>query len=110
MVISHRAYQQNKTGENWLDLKKRVEAFDNYRMKTITYDKQYTDRWFPGYWRFCNWLTGDFSNAAYYADWPTRKREVLRKGVKSMGMGFGDSFGQSFIREPLTLDFSKEQN
>ena len=92
----------------WLDLKKRVEAFDNYRMKIITYDKQYTDRWFPGYWRFRNWLTGDLSSTAYFADGPTRKREVLRKGVKGMGMGFGGSPGQGFIREPLTLNFRKE--
>lgn len=32
----------------------------------------------------------------------------FRKSVKGVGIGFDDSLGQGFVREPLTLDFRKE--
>lgn len=109
-LVSYRAWQSNATRENWAELKQRVEAFDAWRMKIISYPKEYTERWFPGHGTFCNWMTADLvkESITYYAPWEQRKPEVLKKGIKGMAMGHGESYYYSFIKEPLTLDFSKE--
>ena len=113
-ISTYRKYQRNKTDETWLELKKRVAAFDEYRARIVGYDKEYADRWFPGHGHFCNWLTGDTQHESkvYYTLWDKRKPEVLRKGVKGMAIGYGGGLadvagGYSFVREPLTLDFDK---
>ena len=110
-IATYRVYQINKTEKNWNDLKKRVEEFDKYRMKIITYDKAYTNHWFPGHGHFCNYLTADAQHESkvYYIPWEKRKPEVLRKGVRGMAIGYGGGPGYSYIKEPLTLDFSKEE-
>ena len=110
MLISYRTYQSNETRDNWLELKQCVEAFDAYRMKILTYPKQYTDVWFPGHMTFCKWMIGNLENesTAYYGAWEPRKSEAIKNGVKGRGMGYGTSYYYSFIEEPLTLDFSKE--
>lgn len=109
MLISHRAWQSKPTGENWRELKQSVEAFEDYRLKIVSYSKEYTDVWFPGHGTFCKWLVGNLENTtvAYYVPWEQRKAEVLKKGIKGMPMGYGTSYYYSFIKEPLTLDFSK---
>ena len=110
-VTAYRIYQKDKTVKNWLNLKKSVEEFDKHRMKIITYDKAYTDRWFPGHGHFCNYLTADAQHESkvYYIPWEKRKPEVLSKGIEGMAIGYGGGHGYSFIKEPLTLDFSKEK-
>jgi len=109
-LISYRAWQANPTLENWAELKERVDAFEAYRMKIISYAPEYVARWFPGHGTFCNWMTADLQKETltYYVPWEKRKPEVLRRGVRGMAMGHGESYYYSFIREPLTLDFSKE--
>lgn len=108
-LISYRAWQANGTRENRLELRERVEAFDAYRKKIITYAKDYSDRRFPGYDHFCNYLTASAKHEAgvYYIPWQKRKADVLRKGVKGRGIGYGGSHGYSYVKEPLTLNFSK---
>jgi hypothetical protein len=66
--------------------------------------------WFPGHGSFCKWLTGNLENTtnAYYVSWEKRKAVVLKKGIRGMPMGYGQSYYYSFIKEPLTLDFSKQ--
>jgi len=108
-LISYRACQANPTKENWSDLKGRVQAFDAYRTKIINYPKQYADRWFPGYDYFCIFLTGNAENERiHYIPWEKRKPEVLKRGVKRMAVGYRGSRDACFIKEPLTLDFTKE--
>ena len=109
-LISYRLYQKDKTRENWLDLKKRVEDFDAHRIKIVTYPKEYTDRWFPGHGEFCKWITGGAvkETISFYVSWEERKMDVLRKGIKGTAMGHGDSYYYSFIKEPLTLDFAEK--
>ena len=99
----------DKTDSNWQALKKRVAAFDEYRTKIISYPKEYTDVWFPGHAYFCQWMTGDlqYEQKSYYTPWETRKPAILKKGVSGIAMGFADSYYHSFVKEPLTLDFSK---
>ena len=108
-LVSYRAYQAHPTKQNLSDLEGRVEAFDAYRMKIINYPKEYADRWFPGYDYFCIYLTGNLENERiHYIPWVKRKPEVLKRGVKGMGVGYRGARDASFIKEPLTLDFSRE--
>jgi len=111
MLISYRAWQSKPTSENRHELAVAVKTFDDYRLKIVTYPKEYTDAWFPGHGTFCKWLVGNLDNtsAGYYVPWEQRKAEVLKKGIKGMPMGYGTSYYYSFIKEPLTLDFSEKQ-
>lgn len=112
MVTAHRVFQKDGNPENWRELKRRVDLFDDFREKIISYEKAYTNRWFPGYDHFCNWMTGDakHESTVYYKPWELRKPKVLKKGIRGMAIGYGGGFGYSFIKEPLTLDFSKVQD
>ena len=108
-LVSYRAYQAHPTKENWLGLEGRVEAFDAYRTKIINYPKDYSDRWYPGYDYTCIFLTGNLENERiHYIPWAKRKPEVLKRGVKGTGVGYRGSRDASFIKEPLTLDFSRK--
>jgi hypothetical protein len=109
MLISYRAWEATPTQENWLTLKARVDDFENYRMRIITYSKEYTDVWFPGYDHFCNFLTANAQHESniYYVPWEKRKDEVLNKGVRGTAIGYGGTFGYNYVKEPLTIDFSK---
>ena len=112
MVTAHRVFQKDGNPENWRELKRRVDLFDDFREKIISYEKTYTNRWFPGYDHFCNWMTGDakHESTVYYKPWELRKPKVLKKGTRGMAIGYGGGFGYSFIKEPLTLDFSEVQD
>ena len=106
MLISHRAWQSNATPENWLEMKHRVEVFEAYRLKIVSYPKEYTDVWWPGHGTFCKWLVANSEDTsiAYYSPWEDRKALVMKKGIKGMAVGYE----QFYIKEPLTLDFRKE--
>lgn len=110
MLISHRAWQSKPTRENWRELKDSVGKFEVWRMKIVSYPKEYTEVWFPGHDTYCKWLVGNLedTSVAFYTNWEQRRETVLRKGLKGMPMGYGESYYYSFIKEPLTLDFSKE--
>jgi len=109
MLISYRAWQAKPTQENWLELKQAVDRFDAYRLKIVTYPKEYTDVWWPGHGTYCKWLTGnlDDTGIAFYTSWEKRKAVVMKRGIKGTAMGYGTSYYYSFIKEPLTFDFSK---
>lgn len=109
-ITAYRMYQRDTSEENWLTLKSRVEAFEVYRARIVGYDRSYTDRWFPGHQWFANWLTADnrHETVVYYTPWEQRKTEVLEKGMKGMGVGYLPSGWRSWLKEPFTLDFSKE--
>lgn len=108
-LVSYRAWQANPTSDNWLELKKRVDAFDTYRMKILTYPQDYTEVWFPGHVTFCKWLVGNLEkeSTAFYGSWEPRKADVIKNGVKGRAMGYGESYYYSFIKEPLTFDFTQ---
>ena len=109
MLISYRSWQVKPTQANWLELKGTVEAFEAYRMKIVTYPKEYTDVWWPGHGTFCKWLVGNVGGeqAGFYVPWEKRKAVAMKTGIKRMAMGYGESYYYSFIKEPLTLDFTK---
>lgn len=110
-IRSYRTWQADRSTKNWIDLKARVETFDAYRTRIITYPKEYTDLWFPGHDKFCNYLTSDAQSEhdVYYSNWENRKEAVLRQGVKGTGIGYVAGGSIRYVREPLTLDFSKQQ-
>lgn len=103
MLISYRAWQVNPTEANWLELKGAVDVFEDYRLKIVTYPREYTDLWWPGHGTFCKWLTANTEDTgvAFYIPWETRKAVVMKRGIRGMGMGY-ELFN---ITEPLTLDF-----
>jgi len=111
MLIAYRAWQVKETPANRAELKTTVDAFEAYREKIVNYEKDYTDTWFPGHSAFCKWLVGNLENTdhSYYVPWERRREEVLEKGIRGRAMGYGDSYYYSFIKEPLTLDFSTAQ-
>ena len=108
-LIAHRAWQSHQTETNWQVLKKQVDAFDDYRMRIITYSKEYTDVWFPGHAYLCQYLTAncEHDSKTYYVPWATRKPAVLKRGIKGISIGFGKSYYHSHVTEPLTFDFAK---
>ena len=109
-LIAHRSWEADKTRANWQSVKKHVDAFDDFRMRIITYDKKYADVWFPGHAYFCQYLTANSErhSETYYVSWESRKPGVLERGIKGVAIGYGTSYYFSFVQEPLTLDFSKE--
>ena len=74
------------------------------------YPKEYTDVWFPGHDAFCKWLVANLedTSVSHYISWEKRKAVVIKKGIRGSAMGYGQSYYYSFIKEPLTLDFSKQ--
>ena len=108
-LISYRAWQVDNSRENWQQLKQHVDAFDAFRMRIITYDKAYTDLWFPGHAYFCQFLTANCErdSKTYFVSWESRKPAVLERGIKGISIGYGTSYYFSFVQEPLTLDFSR---
>lgn len=106
MMRIHRKWQNNPSEQNKEELKRRMNLFEDYREKIISYSKKYTDAWFPGYSAFAKWLVGnlDDTSIAFYIPWEARKAVVLEKGIRGMPMGYGQSYYYSFIKEPLTLN------
>ena len=105
MLVAYRAWQFKPTTANWRELKGSVHSFEAYRLRIVSYTREYTDVWWPGHGTFCKWLVGNLEDTgtAFYTTWENRKRVVMKQGIKGMAMGYG----VSFIREPLTLDFSE---
>ena len=73
----------------------------------VTFEKEV---WWPGHATFCKWLVGNLGGTeqGFYVSWEDRKAVVMKKGIKGMPMGYGTSYYYSRIKEPLTLDFSKQ--
>ena len=115
-ITAHRSYLRDNTNANRLEMKRCVEAFDEYRNRIITYDDDYIDRYFPGHGHFYNWLTGDTQHESkvYYTEWKERKPAVLERGISGVAIGYGGGLagivsGYSYVREPLTIDFGKAE-
>jgi hypothetical protein len=111
-IRSYKIYQKDKSDENRLKVKKSVDAFNEHRMKIVSYEIDYAYDWFPAHGHFCNWLSGNTQHESkvYYTPWEQRRPEILSKGVKGMAVGYGGGLagqvsGYSYIREPLTLDW-----
>ena len=51
MFVAENAYQANPTRSNLLEVRDRVNEFEDYRERLLSYanDKEHCDRWFPQY-------------------------------------------------------------
>ena len=105
MIVAYRAYQVNPDEWTWAKVRQAVRAFEGWRDKVIRYEKSYADRWFPGYSRFCNFLTAEGTQRAYYSSWWNRREKVLKDGARGTSVGYGVG---SEIRLPLILDMSRQ--
>ena len=45
----------------------------------------------------------------FFTPWENPKTVVMKEGFRGRANGYGDSYYYSFIKEPLTLDFSKSE-
>lgn len=105
VLTAYRSYQADPNETTWATVRGAVQAFDDWRMKAISYDASYADRWFPAYSYFCNFLTGRGSNAAYYSSWWGRKEKALKEGIRGSSVGYGAG---SQIRVPFVLDLNRQ--
>lgn len=119
-LIAYRDFRASPSKEKWLQVKARVEAFDEYRTRILNYPNEYTDDWFPGHVEFCKYLSGGAvkETISYYVLWELRtpsafpalagrKTDVLRRGIKGVAVGHGDSHYYSYFKEPFTLNFDQ---
>jgi len=104
MLVAYRAYKVNPDDATWDKVRLTVNDFESWREKVLAYDQAYARSWFPGYSRFCNFLTAKGSQKAYYSGWWGRKEQVLKEGVRGRSVGY---MAGSEIRVPLVLDLSR---
>jgi len=94
MFVSERAYQANPTRSNLLELKGRVDDFETFRERIISYgnDKDYCQKWFPQYVFFARYLMNKPTYDPYQPATDFRGRPV--------------DYGR--ISSPLTWNFDKK--
>ena len=113
MFAAKRFFELEPTREHLLRVKRRVEAFETWRARILSYEKTYTDRWFPAYWCMAGHLMTGGSNAAYDRYYYGRHLvlkdlEALRKGEKSVrGYAIGGNLGHNEIAAPIAWDFDR---
>ena len=103
MLRAYRAYQNMPDDASWAAVRKGVNTFNAWRNRVLRYEKSYTDRWFPAYRYFANFLTGKGTNKNYYTGWYSRRKKVFEEGVENMSVGYGGSG----IRMPILLDMNR---
>ena len=59
-----------------------------------------TDKYYPGYGPFCQYLTANNDGRAYYYPWAERRDKVLATGVETHSLGWG----HNHIAFPLVGD------
>ena len=112
MFAAKRFFELEPTRRDLLAVKARVEAFEQWRKRILSYDRAYTDRWFPGYAPMAGHLMAGGNGStfeAYYYGIPRvwKDLEALRKGEKVVrGTGIGGGFDNS-VKAPITWDFDK---
>ena len=113
MFAAKRFFELEPTPQNLLGVKGRVEVFEKWRARILSYDETYTKRWFPAYCAMAGYLMTGGGNSMYdeyyYGAPLVRKHlEAVRKGEKVVrGTGIGGNLGHNEIRAPITWDFDK---
>jgi len=102
MFIAYRAYQASETSENIAEVKRRVDEFEAYRQRILSYDESYSRRWFPGHGALCLLLTSE-NRERWGVYWPERKKEIAGRDWRGKVIGWG----YTCVREPITLDFDR---
>ena len=85
--------------DNWGRVAAAVRKFDEFRDKVARHEDGFVKRYYPGYDKFCNYLTG----GNYYDSWERRRAKLLSNPIGGCHVGQG----QAVVDAPLTLDLSK---
>ena len=97
----YRGYQVNQAVGDREQLRRAVEAFDEYRTRMCSFEGDYVRDYFPGHGYLCCAMTTGVGGAGYGSSWAdVRKRTDVSK-VPGTGLGLGTSL----VGPPLTLDF-----
>ncbi|MBM4046964.1 MAG: DUF4838 domain-containing protein [Planctomycetes bacterium] len=107
MLHAYREYRANPTSTNRQAVKQWVDKFEQLRARVVNYDDDYVTNWFPGYEKFCNYITSDGGGEfeVYYVGWKTRKKAVLQRGLKGLAVGYNIGGFKRVIAEPITLQW-----
>lgn len=100
MLTSYKVYLVGMTPGNFQKLKERVDAFEDFRLKVLSYDDEYVRYW-PDHDEFCNFLVGEGMDKNYYTSWWNRKKQIDLKNPRGLAIGYSGSS----IQKPITLDF-----
>lgn len=113
MFTAKRMFEMQPTQESLSVVKARVDAFEEWRARILSYDEVYARRWFPAYTAMAGHLMTGGDNRKYDAYYYSQKlvREhlaALRGGEKKVrGIGIGGDLGHNEIRVPITWDFKQ---
>lgn len=99
MWLAYETFQVAHTPASLADLRKRVDAFEDFRHMILHMDPDDAQRRFPDWGHLCKWLVG--SREHYWHSWYYAKHKEDLSLVRGTPVGF---FAK--IREPLTLDFN----
>jgi hypothetical protein len=96
MWVAYEAFQTSPASGTLAELKRRVDAFEDFRCMILQMDPDEAEQWFPDWGSLCKWLTG----ASYWHTWAHSKEKMDLTTVRGKPVGY---YAQ--IREPLTLKF-----
>ena len=96
MWSMYEAYQIAGTRESLIELKKHVDAFEDFRHMVLHMDPDDAKRRFPDWGQLCKWLIG----ASYWHSWYYLKDRADLTNIRGTPVGY-----YAKIRKPLTLDF-----
>lgn len=98
MWAMYEAHQVAGSRESLLELKKHVDAFEDYRHRILHMNAEEAALRFPDWGQLCKWLTG----ASYWHSWQDTRKKIDLDNMRSHHVGY-----YARIREPLNLDFSE---
>ena len=93
---AYEAFEIARTSASLAELRKHVDAFEDFRHMILHMDPDDAERRFPDWGHFCKWLTGSH----YWDSWHHVRKTVDLSAIRGKPVGF-----YAKIRKPLTLDF-----
>ncbi len=97
MWSTYEAHQLIGSRESLLELKARVDAFEDYRQRVLFMDADDAALRFPDWGQLCKWLAG----GSYWHAWKDAKNKIDLTNLRGRRVGY-----YAKIREPLNIDFS----
>ena len=97
MWSMYEAHQVAGSRESLIELRKHVNAFEDFRHRILHQDAADAALRFPDWGQLCKWLTG----ASYWHSWEYTRKNFDAGSTRGQPVGY-----YAKIREPLNLDFS----
>ncbi|MAE62692.1 MAG: hypothetical protein CMJ18_00345 [Phycisphaeraceae bacterium] len=98
MWLAYETFQVMPSLESLAELRKHVDAFEDFRHEILHMDPDDAERRYPDWGHFCKWLTGSH----YWHSWYQVKDKVDIDSIRGRPVGF-----YTKIRKPLTLNFDE---